>query len=225
MQNKENTGPPSCLFDNERSIENNNLHHPVVDKEQHFQNCRISSEISFTKYVRNVVAGWWNNISLGRTLSKTVHKESVTKQFKLADHKAAKREIGFTALSVPNLESIDDLVADGAVVVSETFNEEIKSEKINERRHNDASFEDRDVEFNTTEALMVQLKAEQSVMSRWDKGLRVRGDTILRCTPGRRSDLGSVGTRCLSWSGPESENETRMGESLAHLVGRKGGMV
>jgi len=223
MQNQENPQPPIWLCDNERRNANNNLPHPVVEKEENFQNCRISSEISFTKHVRNVIAGWWNNLSLGRTQSKNVKKERFTKQSKLADHKVAKGEIGYTALSVPNLESIDDLVADGAVVVSEAFNEQNEEEKIIERRHNETSIEEPDVEFDATESLILQLKAEHSVMSMWDSGLR--GDTVLRYNPGRRSDLGSVGTRCLSWSGPESENETRVGQSLAHLVGRKGGMV
>ena len=134
-----------------------------------------------------------------------------------------------------NLENIEELVADGTVVASEMFN--VENEQEPRGRHNVTSMEeyndeshlkelDKDhVNFNPRDSLILQLKYDQSVMSRWNTGARRRGDTILRCNPGRRSDLGSVGPKCLSWSGPQSENEANIGQSLAHLVGRKGGMV
>ena len=144
-----------------------------------------------------------------------------------------KRDIGYTALSVPNLENVEELVADGSLVASEVFIEESKQEQTkieNLGRHlNSAAVEDDSDKipfyFYPTESLIRQLMEKHSVMPKMNMRAMSRGDTILRCNPGRRSDLGSVGPKCFSWSGPESENEARVGESLAHLVGRKGGMV
>ena len=163
--------------------------------------------------------------------SNGLHQPKRYRKEKILDKGDQKTEIGFAALSVPNLENVEELVADGSVVASEVFIEESKQERLeteNERRHKNLAIGDDDSDkvsfyFYPTDSLIRRLKDKHSIMPKISA--MSRGDTILRCNPGRRSDLGSVGPKCFSWSGPQSENEAKVGESLAHLVGRKGGMV
>eukprot|EP00092_Neocalanus_flemingeri_P008833 GFUD01009507.1.p1 GENE.GFUD01009507.1~~GFUD01009507.1.p1 ORF type:complete len:239 (-),score=62.83 GFUD01009507.1:84-800(-) len=218
---------------NDKSEESNNQ---MLKKDEKVTDCQISNEISFSKHVRNAMASFWKNFTLGRTQSNRVQKEKYPTPFKFLGLNKERTDIGHVALSVPNLENIEELVADGTIVSSETFNtenEEERTEFIYGGRHDEASTEERDdesynmnkVDCYPAESLITQLRADQCLMSGWSNGPRMRGDTILRCNPGRRSDLGSVGPKCLSWSGPQSENEAKFDQSLAHLVGRKGGMV
>eukprot|EP00092_Neocalanus_flemingeri_P067168 GFUD01081928.1.p1 GENE.GFUD01081928.1~~GFUD01081928.1.p1 ORF type:complete len:252 (-),score=63.04 GFUD01081928.1:84-752(-) len=202
---------------NDKSEESNNQ---MLKKDEKVTDCQISNEISFSKHVRNAMASFWKNFTLGRTQPNRVQKEKYPTPFTFLGLNKERTSIGHVALSVPNLENIEELVADGTIVSSETFNtenEEERTEFIYGGRHDEASTEE--------QSLITQLRADQCLMSGWSNGPRMRGDTILRCNPGRRSDLGSVGPKCLSWSGPQSENEAKFDQSLAHLVGRKGGMV
>ena len=140
--------------------------------------------------------------------------------------------MGVRAASVHNLENVEELVADGSVVAGAAFIEESKqkhAETENQRRLAKTSVEDEANEkisfyFYPSGSLLKTLTEKQNLIQR--RSPMTQGDTIMRTTRGRRSDLGSVGPRCFSWAGPGLDREDKVDENwLTCLAGRKGGMV
>jgi len=232
MQNKETSRlrlqPLGGNDKNDIRKDNHKQHYQAVDKEENNTDCRISNEISFSKHVRHVMAGLWKNLTQGRNSSNKLFKERMSMPSKFLDINKDRRSVGFTALSVSNLETIEALIADGTVVASDTFN--MKDKQIDGGRHDETSVTECGNKVSDREPVKeqyfrpVHLTSPNFLMPH-TIGPIPETHTILRCAPGRRSDLGSVGSRFLSWSGPQSENEEAVVQSLAHLVGRKGGMV
>ena len=129
----------------------------------------------------------------------------------------------YSAISVPNLENIEELVADGTVVASDEFLEEAGRQNIEGQTPELHSEEKNDripFYFYPTNSLVRQIKSRQRPPSTFEVGQNET--TVLRGNPGRRADLGSVGQKCFSWSGAPTDTE---GDNMGFMVGRKGGMI
>ena len=121
-------------------------------------------------------------------------------------------------ISCQNLESIDDLIADGSVVMSMDYGEEMKtsSEKIRKKEIGDSITESFTFSMNE---IQVDGISHDSITS------TARNDCFIRKNPGRRTDLGLVDVKCFSWAGPECENENNEDDDLVQFIGRKGGLI